>query len=338
LVPPSLCTITPGWAQIHQVEADASGNDKFTRQTCVVRDPGGDHQCSMFIPTGVTPTENKVHIFFGPGGTQGDIGNNVPCHALRASVAATDWIVIAVAGINKNGHDLPDLISAAEVLDILDRHGRPKRVDKLRLSCHSRGNAGLTASLTSKRLVAAGAAAPVFPASIVERIVVFDEDGWNTNNAATVAGVNTANLFGFQVNATRWSFSQVVKLVNVPDVNHERLCLKAIVWARLIEDAKVVHPGLTIPADIDTMVTSLGLPQLGLLTSRKTPTAPLQNFQAFCTSKLPIILPATFKTQKLGDFVLAHDLARLGVVFNDPHHFFVAEFAHEVTDALPPEP
>jgi hypothetical protein len=153
-------------------------------------------------------------------------------------------------------------------------------------------------------------------------------------------------LFGFQVNATHWSVSQLVKLVNVPDLHHERLCLKAVTWGRLIEDAKVVHPGLTIPPDIDAMVTSLGLPALGLLTSRKTPAAPFVNFQAFCASKLSVILGSSFKTQKLGDFVqsatpgrpLGNDLGRLGVAFNDPHHFFVAEFAHEVTDVLPPEP
>ncbi len=86
------------------------------------------------------------------------------------------------------------------------------------------------------------------------------------------------------------------------------------------------------------MVADLGLPKLGLLTSRRTPAAPFQNFAAFCTSKLPVILARTFDTNKLGAFVLSKNLTRVNPPFNGAHHLHVAEFAHEVTDALPPEP
>jgi hypothetical protein len=290
----------------------------------------------MFIPTGVKPGENKVHIFFGPGGVSGNRLNHITCHALRAAVADTDWILISAAGIQDSSkRDLPNPISAGEVLDILAAHGRPRRVDELRLSSHSRGNAGLAASLNSKQLVAPKPSGSVFSGSIVGRVVAFDEDGWNTKNAASVAGIDPKKVFGFRVTEDDWSLSQVV---NVPKFPNGDICLKAVGWSRLIEDARVVNPGLKIPADLDQMVTDLALPRLGLLTSRKNPPAPFENFQDFCTAKwTSVIKPPSFKTQKLGDFVLAKDLAGVAP-FNGMHHFFLAEFAHEVTDVLPPEP
>ena len=330
LVPPSLCTIAPGWAQIHKVEATATGADKFTRQTCVVRDPLGPRACSMFIPSGVTPTENKVHIFFAANSVEGDVSNAVTCHALRAAVASTDWILIAVTGSRG------DTVTGDEVLKFLDAHGRPKRVDKLRLSCHSRGKGNLVTALTSGKLVAKSGSATVFPASIVERVVTFDADEANNlTPAVTAAGIPSANLFGFQVIAKDWHIRQTVAVTNFA---HGALCLNAVVWARMIEDARVVQPTVVIPPDINKMVTDLGLPALGLLTSRRSPTAPFQNFEAFCKSKTPLILSRAFDTNKLGAFVLSSNLTRVSPPFNGAHHLHVAEFAHEVTDALPPQP
>ncbi len=113
--------------------------------------------CSMFIPTGVTPTANKVHIFFAANSVEGDVSNAVTCHALRAAVASSDWILIAVTG------SAGTIVTGAEVLDFLVTRGRPKRVDKLRLSCHSRGKGNFVTALTSGKLVAKTGAARSSP-------------------------------------------------------------------------------------------------------------------------------------------------------------------------------
>jgi hypothetical protein len=334
----SACAISAPWAIIHKVEADSNGRDKFTNQTCIVKDPGRINECVMFIPSGVSRDENNVHIFFGPGNASDPpnaFSNHTTCHALRASVAGTNWILISVAGIRQNGIDLANKVSASEILDILAAHGRPRRVDRLRLSSHSRGNKGLTESLKSRMLVAPSASSSVFPPSAVERIVAFDADEWGTADAANTAGISTRNLFGFKVRAQNWSMKQVIDLKNFP---HGETCLNAVVWSRLIEDAKVVRPSIIIPANLDKMVTDLRLPALGLLTSRKNPSAPFVNFKDFCKTRWEsVIKHESFKTQELGDFVKAQDLGRVAP-YNDQHHFFVAEFVHEVTDAPPPQP
>jgi hypothetical protein len=343
-----------GWTLVHKIEADSTGKDKYARQTCDV-----STQCSMFLPAGLKPDENKVHVFFTPNGVTGNVLNAVTCHALREAAAPTDWILVAVLGDDAN----PPLITAKKILDFLDSHGRPRRIDKMRFGCHSRGLFSLAASLNSKKLVAKSPTAPVLDPSIVERVVTFDEADVKTNKdtgvkrfilqpALQFAGIDLAKMFGFYVGVPTWSIppNQTVNLTNTRET---RAALRVVEYCRLIEDAKVVNPGVTIPPDIDAIITSLHLPPLGSFTSRSSPTAPLVDFRDWAktnnaTIKATGIEDETVqgKLSKLYKFVDKNDLAHLYQVPTSKrfppviygHHLVVSEFVHEVTDAAAPQP
>lgn len=361
-VPPPPCTIKSGWTLVHQVESDSDGNDRFIRQTCDVRRlrQGNTVDCSMFIPSAVKPNENKIHVCFSANGVSGNVSNAVTGHALRAAAEASrEWILIAVMGDDT----LLPTVTAQEILDFLDRHGRPRRIDKLRLSCHSRGLFSLAKALRQGTLVAKSPKPPIVDPALVERVVTFDEADISAdiNGAVRFAGIDSQKLFGYRVNGGRippittppnWtiSASQTVDLTGftIPNLPNAKTCLQAVIYCRLIEDAQEVNRlaviagnavPLVIPSDIQNMVASVSLPPLGSLTSRSSPSPPLVNFKTFYTTKSAEI--KKLNIQKLFSFVNSKDLARLGKPFPDgiyQHHLFVAEFAHEVTDILPPQP
>jgi hypothetical protein len=313
----------------------------------------------MFIPSGVTPNENKVHIFFSAGGISGDVLNSVTCHAFRAAASSTDWILIAVEG-NDAGLNT---ISAQDVLKFITACGRPNRIDKVRLSSHSRGFFGLCATLKSKTLIDTSPTPPVLNSSIVERVISFDSDSSKSPvmPAITAAGIPSTKVFGFWVTVyppswekakdshgavlpTEWSIpqSQTIDLLSDPVIKRG---VRAVEYCRLIDDARTLRPTLTIPDDIDKdkQGNRLPLPALGSFTTRRNAAAPLADFRSFCKthkdSTEDLVGPEVrlIRNSNLYHFIDSNDLARIGHTGTNPgiwhHHLFVSEFAHEVTDA-----
>jgi hypothetical protein len=280
--------------------------------------------------------------------------------------AASDWIVISVRAKPPQ----VTTISADEIHGFLRKHGRSEQIAALRLSCHSRGSFDLVASLASKKLVASNPVGGALPSSVVDRIISFDSDSGHLMPAVRTAGVNPDTVFGFQTTVIPPSWTipvpQSIQLVSGPPIPPRgtmsaadfaqmtkeltelyKKAVRAVGYARLVIDAPKTHPGLSIPPNIVAMANSLALPPLGTFTSRSTGGG-LLNFQEYCLSRKSTIeqlLGAEARSQQVSDlylFITANDLARVANTSVLPgiwqHHLFVAEFAHEVTDVLPPRP
>ncbi len=332
------CAIS-GWALVRAIEATPNGKDRFAPQTC---EEGSAF--SVFFPKQLPADKNHVHVFFAANGAKGDVSNAATCFALRAACENSTWILITVEG-NDQG---VNRISAAEIVASLKKHGRPDRIDKLRMSSHSRGFFALNGSLRSKLLVAPNGVHPVVTPDAVDRIVLFDSDSASTPIASAVkgAGVDITKLFGFWVTVwpvSNWSTprSQTIDLISDTDVKKG---VRAVAYGRLVEDARILRPTLNIPPDIDQLVKQLALPSLGSFTTR----AGTWNFKDYCRAKRKEIEAAVGpevemkSNSKLYKFIDSNDLARVGHTGISPgiwhHHLFVAEFAHEVTDSSPPSP
>src|SRR4030095_3401130 len=86
-----------------------------------------------------------VHVFFAAGGVQGEDHSDFLLHGLRAASNESDWVTIAVRGIENQANPIGDA-QILECLQAVNIKGGPK---KLRLSGHSRGADSLFASISS---------------------------------------------------------------------------------------------------------------------------------------------------------------------------------------------
>ncbi len=286
------------------------------------------------MPTTADPTQNFVHIFFSPGGVTGDVLNAVACHAMRAAADRTGWILVSVRG--KAGGS--ETIKASDLTSFLTATGRGARVDKLRLSGHSRGVDSLGATLAAKILVGTK--------TEVERLVAFDEDGTGVSAKTTFAGIAASKAFGYRINAQTWNFP-ANRTVNLMPIGQS---MRVFGYCRLIDDALDLKRTLAVPlpSDLAAIVDGLKIDILGLkrlpltsdLTSRKPPAAGTYVFDYVQKTKPAEFKKARAAEAKLHDFVDGqNDLARLGSSFPGgiyQHHLFVSEFAHEVTEVDPP--
>ncbi|MGH7294130.1 MAG: hypothetical protein ACRELB_04320, partial [Polyangiaceae bacterium] len=271
----------------------------------------------------------------------------------------TDWILLAVSG----NDDKVNGITAADIVGLLSSHGRAPRIDKLRMSSHSRGYFALNGSLRSKQLVAPNATAPILDPSAVERIVSFDSDEKATSGmypAVRASGVDVSRLFGFwatvwgadnkrnrdadAIGAKSWTIpaSQTVNLMNNPTIKKG---LRAVEYGRLILEAKTLRSKLTVPPDIQAQAQALKLPAIGTFTTRSGP----NSFRDWCTANKAAVEAAVGAEvdnkglSKMYQFIDDNDLGLLRVPRRQygpglyHHHLFPVEFAHEVTDAAPPQ-
>lgn len=322
-----------GWAPIHADE-DEAGGDRYGGQTHVcpitsfsisetgVRSPAKQIDVCVFLPRGANPDSNKIHVFFSPGGVKGDSGLNAALtHGLRGASDASDWILIGVPAEGGQHHERGfHTISIDAILNCLERVGRARRIDSLRLSAHSRGYRGLMETI-QRRLI---------NLALVDRVIILDANHNDIANVLRGSGIRANKVIAYGVTTGN---------LPLPGSRTIRLpagCMRAIGYCRLIQDAMVTRPSLPIPAAVRNQL--LTLQPRGRFTTSATPNAGQVSLIGFCNSNgaaiNTIVRQESDPAVGLKRFLDNNDLVRFGGSFTAgiySHHFFVAEIAHELT-------
>lgn len=165
-----------GWAPL--IRSDEAGpigpggNDRLADRTFTYE------EFLVFLPAGATanPSTNRVHVFFSAGGVVG-AGSHVEHHGLRGLADSHSQILIGVRG--EQGQAFT--ISHGQVVAALASTGRPATVSSISISAHSRGNAGLAATLW-RRLI---------PARLIDHITILDG---NDQANAILAGLQASRI------------------------------------------------------------------------------------------------------------------------------------------------
>jgi len=341
----------PKLVPVRRVEADASNEDRFHSQTkfADIVDPAtGTKTCLLFVPTGASATANNIHVFFGPGSP----GNDALTGALRFSANAANAVLIVVPGAEPGFTSL----SAAEIVEIMRKAGRPVQIDSLWLSAHSRGWRGLAQTLGKDLLVqrTGTVTAPKVGPGAVTRLVNFDAFYFDFLKAMNNSKIPASKIFGYKVTIegggpgpAKWSAaaSQTVDLSPVIDG------VRAVLYSRLISDAIAIGKKPLVPPGSLTLASITGrlltdMPAIPGFSSRTSPT----DFRAYCKTNAAAIRNCLKDEKNTGlggamagpliEFVNNNNLTGVGAFPAGiwAHHLFVAEFAHEVTDSADPKP
>lgn len=305
------------------------------------------HPVSIFLPRGVSPDTNKVHVFFSPRGAAGDNGSNdVLVQGLRGATDSSDWILIGVSGVNEevNGkrRDGWRTIDDAAIAACLQRMGRSPAITAIRLSGHSRGVLGLNRTLTRIPRSQPLLSAPV------DRIVILD--------APELFFQSGKNVIVYRVNVRKRKDGSDLRIAGAIHRDLNPGCMRAIGYTRLIRNALVTLPTVTVPGEIQGQLLpkSSGpfppaFPARGCFST--VPARSLfgcqKNLQEFCTTQSAAITAILGNETKaasgrnpegLHRFVERHNLLRAprgtGRTISPTiysHHVFVAEIAHEIT-------
>jgi Domain of unknown function (DUF4157) len=310
-----------GWPPIHADERRyGPTDDRFGARTFQFG------HFSIFIPSGAATTQvNNVHVFFSPGGVQGESGlNAVLHHGLRGASDSSSWILIGVPGAEPGFVT----ISTSEINSCLNFIGRGAHIDGLRLSAHSRGYRGLRETVR-RRLV---------NTAIISRVVIFDANYEGVANVLARSGIPPGIVTAYNVGSGRLPLSG--STTHSLNAN----CMRAIGYTRLIRDAMITQPRLIVPPAIRSQL--LNLPPRGSFSTQARPPSPLVSINDFCNTNRSAIntmignendnatgLKTFFDNNNLGRFV--DPVTGEQYVFTPgiySHHFFVTELAHEVTD------
>jgi hypothetical protein len=332
-----------GWAALRSDEAEAGG-DRFGGRTLdftisslchIPADPGPPaidartavvpFGVSIFVPRGVNPGVNRVHVFFSPGGVTGDSGfNAILMHGLRAAMDSSEWILIGVPGIDGGWCT----IDRGSISSCLARIGRAPDIHALRLSGHSRGASGMRESIRRG-----------FLRGSIDRVFVLDaSDAFRSVSVSSALRNGQASAGGV--------VQYAVNLFDLPGAVNIRLdphCVRAIGYTRLVQDSMVTRPTLALPPAITRQL--LPLPPRGGFTAAATSSAGQPNLRADCRprtqtcfcrdqrSAIAAIIRGESNPGGLLTFIHANDLTRFGRQFTPgiySHHLFVAEIVHEL--------
>jgi hypothetical protein len=312
-----------GWDPLQADESEAGGDRyggrtfNFTITTrCFVPGVGEQnlpHRVSFFSPRHITSDVNNVHIYFSPRGAADNRGDNdILVQGLRGAADPTNSIVIGVSGIVNGWRTIDD----ATIQACLVKAGRSPTITSVRLSGHSRGVSGLSQTL-KRQLIKA----PINRIHILDAPELFQRGG--------------KNVIVYRVNVRK----------QVPGAIHRDLdpgCMRAIGYTRLIQNAMVTRPLLSIPPDIRAQL--LPIPNRGCFRTTPTPshsTCPT-NLNDFCQRHHQQIASILRHERNDGNrkvpeglhtFVERFDLLRAGHRVSPgiySHHIFVAEVAHEL--------
>jgi outer membrane protein OmpA-like peptidoglycan-associated protein len=332
------------WQPLRANETKPDRSDRFASQTfcaviatlCQIPPKTAAllaHQVCIFVPSGLKPDTNKVHVFFSPGGVAENHGlNAVLTHGLRAASDASDWILISVSGVHVD-KGVPKPTDGWRTIDIpsiencLTSIGRSPKIDALRLSAHSRGGFGLQQSL--QRSLITGA---------IDRVTILDCGEFFSAPLVKSLKSRGADVIHYRINNQK-------AVAGAKVINIESECIRAIGYSRLIEDAMVTQPTLAIPTYIRSQ--QLTLPLRGLFTTSTTPSSSQVGIAQFCKTNaaaIKVIVQKELQRKRdpktkdivfegLCSFVNNNDVMRSGTAFSPgiyAHHLFVAEIAHEM--------
>lgn len=239
--------------------AGPGGNDRLADRSFRYED------FLVFVPAGATADlTNRVHVFFSAGGV-GGAGSHVEHHGLRGLADAHSRILIGVQG--RPGQAFT--ISHQQIVAALASTGRPATVASITLSAHSRGNAGLAATL-QRRLI---------PASLIEHVTVLDA----SDQARTiVAGLRASGIPLSRVTADIVTTGQFGTFpAGVTKRSMDPAAIRAIGYARLINDAQALGRVSPFPPAISALAAALPLPPRGSFTTEDPPPAGKVNINAF---------------------------------------------------------
>jgi hypothetical protein len=212
----------------------------------------------VFVPTGAVaaPLVNDVHIFFSAGGVTGG-SSHVEHHGLRGSADGGARILIGVQG--REGH--PFTISDNEIRMALEAAGRPASIHSITISAHSRGNQGLAKTLREHQLTS----------SLIRHITVLDG---NDQAAGLLAAFAAAHIPQSKITADIVTTGQYGTFG--PGVHANQMdpgAIRAIGYARLINDATALGRVSPIPPTIASLAAAVPLPPRGSFTA-ETPAPP----------------------------------------------------------------
>jgi outer membrane protein OmpA-like peptidoglycan-associated protein len=321
-----------GWKPLQADELEAGG-DRFGGRTfdftvttlCYEpkrKTPAQVKHCvSIFIPRMLTSNTNNVHIFFSPGGAaENNRNNNVLVQGLRAAADSTNWILIGVSGVheevNSKWRDGWRTMNDEAIKECLSWAGRSPNISAVRLSGHSRGVLGLNQTLfgSKKSLIS----------SPIERIFILD--------APKLFSGRGKKVVVYHVNDTK----------RVPEAIFHELyspCMEAIAYTRLIKNAMITRPKLSIPHEIQNQLLK-AIPDRGCFSTapKKSLNGCQKNIQEFCHENrkaITNIFSQVNSPNSLYEFCEDNNLLHDGTPRSFlrewyAHHLFVAEIAHEL--------
>lgn len=224
---------------------------------------------SIFIPAGAaTVALNRVHVFFSPGDVSGGTGSNATAvHGLRGAADPTQWILISAPSRPAGSNTISD----AEIKNCLTSAGRSATINEVRMSAHSRGAAGLAATLTGRTVTPA----------LIQHVTVLDASDFA---ASLTRGLAASGVPASRVTAYNVVFGALPAAGQNVQLSYN--CVRSIGYARLITDGLATGRTPTpLPAGIAARVNALTLPPRGNF-STVTPTPPGKtNLNAFCADR-----------------------------------------------------
>ncbi len=311
---------------------------------------------SIFISAGAAAlTSNTVHVFFSPGDVTGAQGSNaVLVHGLRSAADPSQWILISVPGVLGGS----TTITNAQIISCLLAAGRPGNIDSVRMSAHSRGAAGLAATLR-RRLITP---------SLINHVTILDA---TDHQSGLTRGLQQSQVPPSRVTAynvvfggfSPYSIRPGGSRARIENIHINATCIRSIGYARLISDGIATGRAPSpLPPGIASRIAALTLPPRGSFTTiTPTPSGKI-SFNTFCsastnTAALAAMLDGepSSPTGNLSwrqkesrapnspyAFIEHHNVMgfnnssaprRSWNSFNPQiyrHHLFVAEFAHEL--------
>ena len=322
------------WAPlIRSDEAGPGGEDRLADQTFQYQD------FMLFVPSGARATlTNDVHIFFSAGGVVGG-DSHTEHHGLRGAAEPGARILIGVQGLSGQAFTISD----QQVRLALESAGRPASINSITISAHSRGNQGLAKTLRERRLTS----------TLIQHITVLDG---NDQARSLLAAFAAAHIPLSKVTAdivTTGQFGTFPGAVHATQMDPG--AIRAIGYARLINDAVALGRVSPMPTAITGLATALGLPTRGSFTTATPAPTGKVNINVFSRAHTPALAAlrageravpnvgalAGSETTSAYAFVEWNDLLNL----RDPstprntwrsvspgiysHHLFVAELAQE---------
>lgn len=301
---------------------------------------------SIFIPAGAaTVTVNRVHVFFSPGDATGGTGSNAAAvHGLRGAADSTEWILISAPSRPAGSNTISD----AEIKNCLTSAGRPATIDAVRLSAHSRGAAGLAATLAGRTVTP----------RLIEHVTVLDASDFaaSLTRGLTASGVPASRVTAY--NVVFGAFRGAAQNVQLSFG-----CVRSIGYARLITDGLATgRTPAPLPPGIAARVSALRLPPRGNFSTASPTPAGKTDLNAFCADPVnraaliamrdgepaspTDILSATQRTARAPQSPYAFIEENNVLGFNNnsaprstwlhfspqiySHHLFVAEIGHEM--------
>jgi Domain of unknown function (DUF4157) len=327
--------VAPGWTPLIRAdEAGVGGADRLADQTFTCG------EFSVFVPAGARSSpRNQVHVFFSAGGAIGET-SHVEHHGLRGAADPNGWILIGVQGAPGQRFT----ISQAQIENCLQSIGRAAHIDIVRLSAHSRGNGSMAAQL-ERRLITP---------SLIDHVTVLDGSDFinSLTSGFRLSRIPTSRITAYFVTTGPFPMAGVQSRGIDPE------CIRAIGYARLINDAVTTGRVTTLPPAIATVVGALPLPARGRFSTVTPLPAGMTSVTAFCADPANAAALRNLRRDERGAGHVS-DLVRFAgtspyafvevnnlLNINDPgapltqwrvvspgiysHHLFVAEMAHEL--------